>query len=65
MDVKNPVKKIITININKRPVTNDKRFSLDLDLRLTLTKIGKIGRMHGDNIEITPVAKEIKGRISI
>jgi len=65
MDVKNPVRNIITINIDRRPVTNDTRFSLDLDFRLTLTKIGKIGKMHGDNIDITPVIKEIKGRISI
>ena len=63
--MKNPVRNIIRTNIDRSPAINDKRFSLDLDLRLTLTKIGKIGRMQGDNIEITPVVKEIKGRISI
>lgn len=44
---------------------NDNRFDFDLDFRLTLTKIGKIGKMQGDNIEITPVVNEISGRISI
>ena len=65
MDVKNPVRNIIKTKIDINPATNDKRFSFDLDFRLTLTKIGNIGRMHGDNIEITPVEKEIKERISI
>lgn len=36
-----------------------------LDLRLNPTNIGRIGKIHGDNIEITPVKKEMKGRISI
>jgi hypothetical protein len=38
---------------------------LDFALRLKATKIGMIGNMHGESIEITPVKKEIKGRISI
>jgi len=63
--VKKPVKKIIKTNIDNKPKMNDNRFDFDLDFRLTLTKIGKIGKMQGDNIEITPVVNEISGRISI
>ena len=63
--MKKPVKKIIKTNIDNKPKMNDNRFDFDLDFRLTLTKIGKIGKMQGDNIEITPVVKEISGRISI
>lgn len=63
--MKKPVKKIIKTNIDNKPKMNDNKFDFDLDFRLTLTKIGKIGKMQGDNIEITPVVKEISGRISI
>jgi len=63
--VKKPVRNITKTNIDNKPKIKDIRFSLDLDFKLTLTKIGKIGKMHGDNIEITPVVKEIKGSISI
>ena len=63
--MKKPVKNIIKTNIDNNPKMNDSRFDFDLDFRLTLTKIGKIGKMHGDNIEITPVVNEISGRISI
>jgi len=62
--VKNPVKKIIAINILIKPNRKDK-MSFVLKLRLTLTKIGKIGRIQGVNIDITPVVNEINGRISI
>lgn len=63
--MKKPVKKIIKTKIDNKPKMNDNKFDFDLDFRLTLTKIGKIGKMQGDNIEITPVVKEISGRISI
>ena len=63
--MKKPVRNITKTNIDNKPKIKDIRFSLDLDFKLTLTKIGKIGKMHGDNIEITPVVKEIKGSISI
>jgi hypothetical protein len=63
--VKKPVRNITKTNIDNKPKIKDIRFSLDLDFKLTLTKIGKMGKMHGDNIEITPVVKEIKGSISI
>lgn len=53
------------IKIVSNPLTKDIKSDLDLDFKLTLTKIGKIGKIHGDNIDITPVKKEIKGRISI
>ena len=36
-----------------------------LDFMLKPMKIGKIGSMHGDNIEMTPVKKEINGNTSI
>ena len=63
--MKKPVRNITKTNIDNKPKIKDIRFSLDLDFKLTLTKIGKMGKMHGDNIEITPVVKEIKGSISI
>jgi len=63
--VKKPVRNITKTNIDNKPKIKDIKFSLDLDFKLTLTKIGKMGKMHGDNIEITPVVKEIKGSISI
>ena len=47
------------------PLTNDIKSSLERDFRLTLTKIGNIGNIHGDNIDITPEVNEIKGRTSI
>lgn len=64
-DVKNPVRNMITIKMVRSPPMKENSSLLDLDLRLTLTKIGRIGRMQGDNIDITPVVKEIKGRTSI
>ena len=36
-----------------------------LEFKLKPTNIGNIGSMHGDNIEITPVKKEIRGNKSI
>lgn len=49
----------------EKPRIKDNISLIDLDFKLKATKIGIIGSMHGDNIEITPVKKEIKGRISI
>jgi hypothetical protein len=63
--VKNPVRNIMTTNILNRPNVNDTISLFDLVFRLKATNIGITGRMHGDNIEITPVKKEIKGSISI
>ncbi len=65
IDVKKPVKNIIITKIVNKPPTNDIRSSLERDFRLTLTKIGNIGNIHGDNIDITPEVKEIRGRTSI
>lgn len=64
-DVKKPVKKITTTKMLIKPPINDISSDFDLEFRLTLTKIGSMGKIHGDNIEITPVVKEINGRISI
>lgn len=47
------------------PNMNENISPFDLLFRPNATNIGIIGRMHGDNIEITPVKKETKGRISI
>nr|WP_294999215.1 hypothetical protein [uncultured Methanobrevibacter sp.] len=47
------------------PHVKDIKSHFDFDFRLTLIKIGKMGKMQGDNIDITPVVKEINGRISI
>ena len=43
------------------PKMKDNISLLDFALRLKATKIGMIGNMHGESIEITPVKKEIKG----
>ena len=63
--MKKPVRNIITRKMLARPVMKDKISSFVLDFKLKATKIGMIGNMHGDNIEITPVKKEMKGRTSI
>ena len=47
-----------------KPKTNENISLFDLALRLNARKRGMTGRMHGDNIEITPVKKEIKGTIN-
>lgn len=65
IDVKNTVMKIIIIKILNNPQINEISFILFLVFKLNPTKIGKIGMMHGDNIEITPIKKEISGKISI
>ena len=51
--------------IVEKPKTKDKISVFDLDFKLKATKIGMTGRMQGERIEITPVKKEMKGRISI
>lgn len=63
--VKKPVKNIITKKIDPKPNMNDIISFFDLVLRLKATNNGIIGKMQGDSIEITPVKKETKGRISI
>lgn len=65
LDVKNPVRNMIIIKMVRSPLMKENSSLLDLDFRLTLTKIGRIGRMQGDNMDITPVVNEIKGRTSI
>ena len=56
---------MITVKIENKPKENERISIFDLDFRLNAIKIGKIGNMHGDNIEITPIKKEIKGNTSI
>jgi hypothetical protein len=63
--VKNPVKRIIAAKIERNPKMNDMISLLDLDFRLKATRIGMMGRMHGDSMEIIPVKKETKYNISI
>ncbi len=64
-DVKNPVNNIITTKMLRRPKMNDAISIFVFDFKLKARIIGMMGNMHGDNIEITPVKKERKGRISI
>lgn len=52
-------------NMLPKPKTNEIISLFDLALRLNARNRGMTGRIHGDNIEITPVKKEIKGSISI
>ena len=56
---------MITVKIENKPKANERISIFDLDFRLNAIKIGKIGNMHGDNIEITPMKKEINGNASI
>ena len=63
--MKNAVRNIISVKIEKRPKVNAMISDFGLDFMLKPIKIGKIGSMHGDNIEMTPVKKEIKGNTSI
>lgn len=65
MDVKNPVRTIMTAKMLRKPKTNARSSPFVLDFMLKATKIGMTGRMQGESIEITPVKKETKGRISI
>ena len=55
----------MTVKIENKPKENDIISIFDLVFKLKAIKIGKIGNMHGDNIEITPIKKEINGNISI
>ena len=64
-DVKNPVRNITIMNMLNNPRWNDNISLLLFDFKLKATKIGMIGKMHGDSIEITPVRKEMNGIISI
>ena len=63
--MKNPVKRIMATKTLNKPQIKEKSSIFDLELRLTPTKIGIIGKIHGDNIEIIPVKKEKNGKISI
>ena len=56
---------MITVKMLNNPSMKDNISTFDLAFRLKPTIIGKVGIMQGDNIEITPVVKEINGRISI
>lgn len=58
--MKNPVKNIIKTKTLEMPKMNDSNSVFDFEFTLTATKIGSIGRIHGDNTEITPVKKELK-----
>ena len=65
MDVKNPVKNMIAIKTANKPKVKENTSLLLSDFKQKATTIGIIGRIHGDNMEITPVKKDIKGNISI
>ena len=59
------MRNITAMKIVMSPPIKDSNSSFDLDLRLKIKKIGKIGKIQGDNMDITPVVNEISGRISI
>lgn len=63
--MKNPVRKTIIVKIENKPKVKEIISAFVLDFRLNPINIGNIGSIQGDNIEITPVKKEIKGKISI
>jgi hypothetical protein len=65
MDVKNPVRRTITRKTLNSPKVNETISLFDFVFRLKATNMGITGRIQGDNIEITPVKKEIRGNISI
>ena len=56
---------MIIVNIENKPKVNDIISNVLFDFKLNPKNIGKIGNMHGDNIEITPMKKEINGKTSI
>jgi hypothetical protein len=55
----------MTVNIENKPKVKDMISAVLFDFKLKAKNIGKIGSIHGDNIEITPIKKEINGKISI
>jgi hypothetical protein len=55
----------MTRNMLAIPKTNEIISAFDLAFKLNATNIGMTGSMQGESIEITPVKKEIRGRISI
>ena len=55
----------MTIKTVNKPKVNENNSLLFSEFKLKATNMGIIGRMHGDNIEITPVKNDIKGNISI
>ncbi len=63
--MKNPVKTIIIKKMLPKPSAKEKISLLDLAFKLNATNMGMTGKIHGDNIEIIPVKKEIKGNSSI
>ena len=56
---------MITVNIENKPKLKARISAFVLEFKLKPIKIGNIGSIHGDNIEITPVKKEIRGNKSI
>ena len=63
--MKNAVKKIMAVKIKSKPRVKETSSNLVFVFKLKPMKIGRIGRIQGDNIEITPVKNEIMGIISI
>ena len=57
--------KIMIVNIENNPKVNDMISTVLFDFKLKAKNIGKIGSMHGDKIEMTPIKKETNGKISI
>ena len=53
------------VNMLNSPNMKDTISAFDSAFRLKPAIIGKVGRIQGDNIEITPVKNEIIGIISI
>ena len=56
---------MITVKIENKPKLKDMSSVFVFEFKLNPMNIGNIGSMHGDNIEITPVKKEIMGNKSI
>ena len=55
----------MSVKIEKSPRLNDTISVFDLDFKLNPMKMGNIGSMQGDSIEMTPVKKETTGNKSI
>ena len=53
------------MRLRNNPKANEMISGVLFDFKLKAKNIGKIGNMHGDNIEITPMKKEINGKTSI
>ena len=55
----------MAVKIKSKPRVKETSSNLVFVFKLKPMKIGRIGRIQGDNIEITPVKNEIMGIISI